>query len=226
VSARSAVISNKARASGVRRSTRNGRRPLSGAEEGHARLLSAAAELFRRTGYSASTTRELAGSLGIRSASLYYHIGKKEDLLYEICVDGLERIRTLVLAELAGIDDPLERIRVLVRVHTTTALADMDEHYTMLVEMKSLAARRRRKVTELRDQYEKVVRDVISFGQTSGAIRTDVRAKYLALALLDLLNWPIFWFRPGKQLDAEELGELFASIFIDGALNRPGRPSR
>ena len=37
------------------------------------------------------------------------------------------------------------------------------------------------------------------------------------LCLLNLLNWTIFWFRPGGDLDADELGNLLASIFLEGA---------
>lgn len=202
----------------LRRQEHGESRPLSADGTGRERLLSAAAALFRQTGYSASTTRQLARLLGIRSASLYYHIGKKEDLLYEICVDGLERIRTVVVAALASETDPLERIRLLVRIHVTTALADMDKHFSMLVEMKSLSPRRRRKVIDLRDQYESVVRGVIADGQAQGVLRPDIRAKHLSLALLNMLNWSIFWFRPDRQLTATELGEIFASLFIEGAV--------
>lgn len=214
------------RTASLRRYDPRGARPLSANGVGRKRLLAAAASLFRRTGYSAATTRELARILGIRSASLYYHIGKKEDLLYEISVDGLETILGLVSDSLRDVIDPLDRIRTLIRTHVTTALADLDQHFTMLVEMKSLSAARRRRIIALRDRYETVIRGVVADAQARGAVRKDMPAKYLSLALLNMLNWSIFWFRRGRQLGAAELGDLFASLFIEGAAKKSGRSRR
>ena len=53
------------------------------------RLALSAASLFRTRGYAGATTRELALSLGLQSASLYRHIRKKEDLLFEPSVNAL-----------------------------------------------------------------------------------------------------------------------------------------
>ena len=44
-------------------------------------LLGAAAELFTAAGYTATTTRAIAESAGLRQASLYYHFPAKEDIL-------------------------------------------------------------------------------------------------------------------------------------------------
>jgi AcrR family transcriptional regulator len=187
---------------------------------GSGELLASAARLFGTVGYGNATTRELARRLGVRSASLYYHIGKKEDLLYAICVDALERIRAVVAAAVDAEPDPIERVKVLIRTHLVTALADVDEHRTMLIELKSLTARRRAKVVELRDAYEELVRRTISGTQGAGAMRTDMRAKHLTLAVLNLLNWSIFWFQPGGGLTPERLADLLADLFVDGARDR------
>jgi hypothetical protein len=47
-------------------------------------------------------------------------------------------------------------------------------------------------------------------------VRTDIKARYLTLALLDLLNWAIFWYQRGGRLSTAELGELLAEIYVDG----------
>jgi len=196
--------------------------PTSAESDGTAnrKLLGAAATLFRTTGYTAATTRQLARRLGIRSASLYYHIGKKEDLLYEISVVCLERINSAVETALATTSDPEERVRTLITTHCRIALADTDSHLTMLIELRSLSPRRRSHVIELRDRYEKLVRHVVADAQANGALRTDVRAKHLALALLNLVNWSIFWYRPRGGLSAEALGALLAELFLGGARTR------
>jgi len=182
-----------------------------------ARLLSTAAALFRAKGYAATTTRELSATLGIRNASLYHHIGKKEDLLYALCVDSLGHIRGAASQAMASEPDAISRLRALVRAHVVSALDDLDKHATMLIELRSLSPERRSKIVALRDEYEALVSSAIQDAQREGRIRADIPARHLTLALLNLLNWTIFWYQPGGDLTAEQLGELFARLFLHGA---------
>jgi AcrR family transcriptional regulator len=183
-----------------------------------ARLLGTAAALFRAKGYASSTTRELAALLGIQKASLYHHIDKKEDLLYALCVDSLQRIHGAVEEAIAPESLPLERLRCLIRAHLQAALADQDKHATMLIELRELSGKRYEEVLGLRDAYEALVRETIAEAQRSGSIRSDMPPKYLTLALLNLLNWSIFWFRTGGELNPEELADLLAAVFLEGAV--------
>lgn len=43
------------------------------------------ARLFWKKGFASTSTRELAESLGVQKASLYYHTESKEQSLYDIC---------------------------------------------------------------------------------------------------------------------------------------------
>jgi AcrR family transcriptional regulator len=188
-------------------------------------LLEAAAELFRTKGYAGATTRELASQLAFNSASLYYHVRTKENLLYEICIESLNRIHEVVQEAVSAEDAPRERLVTLIRAHMATALADQNKHATMLIELRSLSPKRRREVLDLRDSYEHLVRSVIKEGQGAGIIRADLSAKHLTLALLNLLNWSIFWFHPEGDLTADELAQVLASVYWEGVGTGAGDPS-
>lgn len=196
------------------------RRPdkdLTSVDVGSRPLLEIAAKLFRGSGYGGATTRQLAHELGVRSPSLYYHIGRKEDLLYAICIDSLQRITDAVTTAMQQHVEPLDRIRALVRSHLCTALGDADKHITMLVELRSLSPRRRLEVIRLRDAYERVLRREIRAAQRDGAIRADMPPKHLALALLNLMNWTIFWYRPKAGLGPGGLADVLTRLFLEGA---------
>jgi AcrR family transcriptional regulator len=180
------------------------------------RLLDTAARLFWTKGYAATTTREIAALLGVQKASLYHHVSRKEDLLYEICVASLGHIQGTVEAAVFGVADPLDRIRVLIRAHVAAMLVDQHKHSTMLTELRALSKARRDEVVALRDLYEEFVRSLLDTAQRAGAIRSDVPVKYLALSLLDLMNWAIFWFKPDGGMSPEQLGELFVTIYLEG----------
>lgn len=186
------------------------------------RILSTAATLFRQKGYTASTTRELAELLGIRKASLYHHIEGKEEILYQICVASLTRIIDGSSQLLQSLTSE-EELRAVIRWHVIEVAGTQDFHAVMLTEMKGLTAQHLTEVVAMRDHYQDLIRDAIATCQNLGIIRNDVSPKYLMLCLLNLLNWTIFWFKPGGELSAEELGDLLVSIFVEGARQSASR---
>jgi AcrR family transcriptional regulator len=180
-------------------------------------ILAVAADLFWQNGYNATTMSELAAALGLRKASLYHHIEGKETLLYELSLDSVARITRAVQEVSEPDSDPTSQLRTLVKAHLVTALSDRSKHATMLTELRSLTTNERSRISELRDAYDQLVEQVIRDGQRSGAFRTDIPPQLLRLALLNMLNWTIFWFRADGQTSMEQLGDIFATLFIEGA---------
>jgi AcrR family transcriptional regulator len=180
------------------------------------RLLDAAVALFSRKGYTATSTREVAELVGIQKASIFYHIDDKEDLLYLICKSSLEQIRGDIENAIQEIQDPLERIRILIRTHIESMLRDRDKHLTTLAEMHALSHERLAQVVSLRDAYENLVRSALHDAQRAAALRDDIDAKYLSLALLGLMNRVLRWYRRSGRLSPSQLGHLFAVIFLTG----------
>jgi len=189
------------------------------------RLFDTAATLFREKGYAGTTTREMAAALGIRQASLYYHISSKEDLFYQLCVSSLTRLHSDVQSAVSEFHDPLGRICTLIRVHLHTLLAHQCRHVIMLTELRALADDHHREVLALRKKYADLVRSVLAEAQAAGEVRADIPSKYLYLALLNVLNWAVLWFRSGQELPAGQLAGLFTPIFLNGAAAFPAQAS-
>jgi TetR/AcrR family transcriptional regulator, cholesterol catabolism regulator len=187
------------------------------------RLFDAAAALFWEKGYAATSTREIASAIGIQQASLYYHIASKEELLYQLCVASLEQLRADVEAALCPVTDPLGRIRTLIRAHLSTLLTHQVRHVTMLTELRALSDGHHKQILSLRKRYADLVRTILADAQTAGVVRTDIPAQYLYLALLNVLNWAVLWFRRGQELSADRLAALFTPIYLNGATVVPMR---
>ena len=184
------------------------------------RLLAGAADLFRRKGYLGTTTRELSAVLGIQNGSLYYHMEKKEDLLYKMCRVALEDVSD-ELAATAVESDPLQRLSKMMRAYVALALVDRDRHATMLVELKALSKRRRDEIVRLRDRNVAVVESTIVQAQQRSQLRADISAKYLTLAMFNMANWSIFWFRPDGELSPGGVADILCTVFLEGAVPRP-----
>jgi AcrR family transcriptional regulator len=179
-------------------------------------IIDTAARLFRERGFSDTTTRELGEAVGIRGPSIYHHFETKQDLLFGVCRESLRRLDQ-AMAQLPADGTPEERIRTLIHIHVATIVRDRDLHATMLIEMRALTGERRAAVVESRDAYEQLVRSPIAAAQVEGYIRDDMSARHLALFLLGLLNWTIFWFRESGTLDPEHLADMLTELFLGGA---------
>jgi AcrR family transcriptional regulator len=189
------------------------------------RIFSVAAQLFRAQGYDATTAREIAAVLGIQKASLYHHTRGKAHLLHQVCTTALRQIRKDVLAATENVGDPLERARQLVVAHVTSLLRHQDQHAASLLEARALSGDHQTDVSLLRDAHESVVRNVLETAQATGALRADIPTKYLGLLLFSLTNRSMLWYRPDGPLRPEQLGELFAVLFLSGA-TAPGTKSQ
>jgi AcrR family transcriptional regulator len=116
------------------------------------RIFDRAAELFWKKGFAATTTREIAASLGIRQASLYHHVASKENLLCQLCMTSLERLLQEVQSAVNKSNSPEGQIQILVHAHLNTLLKYRTRHALMLKELRALSGTCRRQIVGLRKQ--------------------------------------------------------------------------
>ena len=127
------------------------RKTLDERDDGNRRhqLLQCAARLFRRKGFGATTTRDIAAAVGMHSGSPFYHFKSKNDLLYAVMEEGmrsaLERQDKAMQAIATGrADEPMMQIRLLMRAHFDVLLGPGNDFIpVMLYESRALNARQR-----------------------------------------------------------------------------------
>ncbi len=194
-------------------------------------LLVAAARLFSRKGYHATSMQDIADELNILRGSLYHYIESKEGLLYELMELGvrtlLEQVRPIVESDLP----PDEKLTRLIRQHTVTIAQYPDFMAVFLHELKSLSPPRREQILAYRKEYENLVRRVIAEGIAWGTFRP-VNERMVTFALLGMVNWVYQWYSPDGGLSAEEIGAIFGDVVLHGLLAgecagevRPHEPS-
>jgi TetR/AcrR family transcriptional regulator, cholesterol catabolism regulator len=182
-------------------------------------LQQVALDLFWKKGYRSTTTRDVAASLGVQQASLYYHIKNKEDLLHGICYSSFLKVVENAEAAVAAAGDPLEAIRGIARSHLTTTLAFQKEFSVSLIECRALGPDYRAEIEGLWSRYHMMSYEVLDKAKAAGLIRNDIPNKYIYTPLICTLNWSTLWYRQGKGKTIGELDELFATSFFDGAAN-------
>lgn len=186
-------------------------------EDKRQQLMEVAARLFREKGYSATGIRELAREVDLETASLYHYMKRKDRLLFEISKESLEEVFEAVKPIAESSLEPFEKLRRMIESHMAVMLKHPDRHAVMLTELRALSPPDQREIIDLRRRYENLLESAITEAQDAGVVRSDLPAYMLKLALLNLLNWSIFWYQPGGSLDPRGIGEFLAHVFLEGA---------
>ncbi|MBO3702034.1 MAG: TetR family transcriptional regulator [Candidatus Accumulibacter sp.] len=119
-----------------------------------AELLRAAARLFVEKGFDATTTRDIADAVGMRSGSPFYHFRSKQELLKTAMVEGLDAGYTRLLAAIDGVSEPKQRLRILVRTHLGTLLEGECPAPMLLGETRALDAAAHAEIAAAFDRYQ------------------------------------------------------------------------
>jgi TetR/AcrR family transcriptional regulator, cholesterol catabolism regulator len=197
------------------RSRASGHAAATGGGITSATLVRSAAALFLARGYATSTTRDLAEALGIRKASLYHYIDGKEDLLYAICRQSLDELSETIRATIAA-TPPEDCISEVILTHLRTVLARQDMYSVTLMETRSLTGARKTEILAAREAYRSLVGEAVAQGQANGQIRSDIDDRFLTMALLNHLNWVLFWYTP-EDGPADELADIYTRLYLEGA---------
>lgn len=177
-------------------------------------LLMKAAHLFCERGYHATSMEDIANALGILRGSLYHHITSKQDLLCEIMTRGiehlLEEVRPIAADPTLG---PEAKLGAIVRAHVLSITEHPDILTVFLHEFKSLATENLGQMLHLRDEYERIIRDVVQAGIAQGRFRA-VDVPLTTFGLLGMVNWLYQWYRPGGRLAPAVIADEFADLTL------------
>lgn len=179
-------------------------------------LIMAAAALFRRQGFAATSTRDIAQSVGMHSGSPFYHFKSKDELLYAVMEAGMHSAlarQAQALAALAPASTPRTQLHALVRAHFETLLGPGNDFVpVMLYEHRSLDAYQRQALAQLQSQYEAAWTPVLEALHRNGQLGGTV--KFARLLLLGALNWSVQWYDNKKSATVEDLALACVDLFV------------
>lgn len=206
-------------ATGAKRPRGRPRKTAQERDDGNRRseLLRSAASLFRRKGFHATSTRDIAAAVGMRSGSPFYHFESKGALLYAVMEEGMRsaiELQAQVLqAPGSASHDAAGRLRALVRNHFDILLGPGSDFIpVMLYESRSITARQRATLAQLQGQYEAPWTPVLQALHAGGQLRTDV--KLARLLMFGALNWSVQWYDRRKGASLDQLTDAALSLFI------------
>lgn len=181
------------------------------------RLRQLALDLFWEKGYRKTSTRDLAAALGVKQASLYYHVKNKEELLYDICYSSLQQVIEQVEAAAASTADPLDALSAIARTHMVATLEQQRQMLVSMYDYRSLSARFFKEINSFWTRYEQMVTRIYDQAISAGAMRSGIPHKYHYHAVMSMTNWSVLWYRPDGELPLVDLAQIFSDIYLNGA---------
>ena len=179
-------------------------------------ILKAATKLFARRGFFNAQVADVAREAGIAAGTVYLYFESKDDLLISIfertMYEGIEASRHA----LAGVGDPVERLRRLARLHLERLGQDRDLAVVFQVELRQSTKFMERFSSTLLRNYLHAIRDAIADAQTAGRFRSAVSPTFAAKMLYGALdematNWILSRRRYPLAAQADDVVDLFVN---------------
>jgi len=173
----------------------------------------AAAELFFAKGYEATTIREIARALKIKSASIYYHWENKEEILFQIIRTTMEQLTAGARTVLDHESSPERQLAGLVAHHVVMHALRPKETTLGDTELRSLTGKRHTQVLKMRDDYEGLVLGVLEHGARSGLFEV-LDLKLTTYAIIAQCTNVGIWYREDGRLTLEEVASVYANFAL------------
>jgi AcrR family transcriptional regulator len=178
-------------------------------------LMEFATRSFAQSGYHPTSVAEIVTGLGVGKGVFYWYFESKEELFLEILRDGMTDLRRSQQQLIAGVDDPIERIRLGIRATARWSAAHRD-----LYRLTQFAATQQEFAPTLRKGRETAVEDTnrhVREGIARGLLR-DIDPDYISHAILGVATHLVGTFIHGRGADPEEVADIAAAFVLDGIL--------
>lgn len=168
-------------------------------------IIDAAAEIFRRKGYDATSLQEIADEVGILKGSMYHYIETKEDLLFAIIQRNHERIITENQAWREVENDPVGAIRAFIVGHMRNSLEHRTDSVVFVRDFRALSEERAAEIVHTQHDYDQDFRRLVQEAVDAGALREGVTPTFAARSVFGMANWIHYWYDPDGSMPAEEI---------------------
>lgn len=199
------------------------------AESGRKAVLAAAAELFVRHGYLATSMDAIADRLGSTKGRIYHYYRGKPEIFLDVVEHGMNDL--LMMIEPITADPSLttpERLHEMIKQH---AKVMMEESHPQAVAVQMVQYRRVpelaahadtvTQIMSLRRQYLDHFATVLTEGIATGEL-LDQDVDLASKTLLGALNWIPVWYRPerGSETEVERIATYFADTLFRAMMPR------
>jgi len=179
-----------------------------------AEIREAAADLFYKHGYEATSLRAVAAEVGIKVGSLYNHMGSKEELLLDIMVSVMDQITPLVEGAVAKAGaDPIARLQAAIDAHIRFHAQNARETFIGNSEIRALMPEQRKVISKRRRDYELLLKNLVEEAAASRGVEL-LDARLQTYAVLALGMHVASWYRPDSDVTLDQIVNVYTEVSL------------
>lgn len=183
-------------------------------------ILKSATRVFASRGFFGAQVAHVARDAGVAAGTVYLYFRSKDDLLVSIFEKTMRDAIAEGRAALAGVASPVEKLRVIARLHLDRMGRDRSLAVVFQVELRQSTKFMERFSSTLLQEYFGLIRGVIEEAQAAGVFRREVNATVAAKIFFGALdemttNWVLSRRRYPLVADTDTVVDLF----VRGALS-------
>lgn len=177
------------------------------------RIVAAAVSLFAERGFDATSVNQVVARAGVAKGALYHHFESKDDLLYEVYRELVDRQLAGLIGILGRGLTPAGTLRALIADLVGTTATSAAEAKVFARESHRLGDANQARVREARRSIHDAFIELIRNGQATGDFGTVASPEMVTFTVFGVINELPVWYHPdGKKRPAELADELAALI--------------
>jgi len=193
--------------------TTGNRQPATAVADKRTAILDAATAVFAERGFFAAQVADIARGAGIAAGTVYLYFRSKDEILTSIFDRTMKEAIAEGRAAVAGVKDPVERLRRIARLHLTRMGRDRSLAIVFQVELRQTTKFMERFSTTGLGDYLALIQQTIEDGQARGAFRRTISARTGAKVFFGALdematNWILSRRRYALAQQADEIVDL------------------
>lgn len=187
------------------------------------RIIEDATTLFADNGYHGTGISDIAEKVGLRGGALYYHIGSKQELLWEILskytADVLEEAEVVATSD----ESPTDKLHDLIVRQLRHIVGSTRQMQIEMRDRSALGEDRLAELQAMRERIQAIWQQTLDEGYRAGEFES--ADSVVTNTLITTVNSVAHWYRPGGRMSAPEIAERVAGVVLRGAVGRCESPA-
>ena len=179
------------------------------------KIIKAAGKLFSKYTYLGVSMSDIAKSLNITKAALYYHFSSKSELYKTVLNDAINTL-SKSLAEASKEKTAYKKLYRLIKNYLDFGLKEKNIITTFILKLSPTESQIKQYVVHIRNQITNLIHPIVEEVLENSNQKNRINSETSTLMLISTMNGLILeHLILGKKLDTEQLSKQIISVYFD-----------
>ncbi|SFJ97807.1 transcriptional regulator, TetR family [Halobacillus dabanensis] len=178
-------------------------------------------DLFDQNGFHGVTVKQIVQASNTSKGGFYHHFQSKDELLFVIHDTFITYVLKEAQAANVTHSSPIPKVQAIIQsfVH----VFDLYKPHISVFYQESLYLKPEyeERIKGKRDEFKRMIFDVIQEGQKLGYFRKELPLEITGMAILGMVNWIYKWYRRDGTYTIDQIAEVFTDLVLHFLL--PGK---